>query len=199
MIIGLTGLAGSGKDTVAALLAMRGFARYAFADALRKEVIHALADPGQIEAIAQTHPDLAAMLRAVTVNEVFAKPTPPAMRGLLQFWGTEYRRSQDPNYWVSKLMAQIDTDQAGHIPKQQYCGAPEFSAAISDVRFPNEAEAIRERSGKIWRIVGRGGDAGTAHASESGQSEIRADEHLMNDGTVYDLALKVAKLTESST
>ena len=38
MILGLTGLAGSGKDTVAALLAMKGFVRYAFADEVRGEV-----------------------------------------------------------------------------------------------------------------------------------------------------------------
>jgi transposase-like protein len=49
-------------------------------------------------------------------------------RHLLQWWGTEYRRAQDPDYWVKKLVARVQADQ------------PRF-ALIADVRFPiNELE-----------------------------------------------------------
>jgi hypothetical protein len=204
MIIGLTGLAGSGKDTVAALLAMRGFTRYAFADELREQVVRYLNalrfDPEQrwfLAAAWGAEVVTAVMEGRITPEMVYAKPTPPLMRQLLQKHGTEFRRAQDLNYWVDKLMDKIDLDKAAYDPKPQFCGAQGFSAVISDARFPNEAEAIRERGGKIWRVV-RGvatgfiGDSG--HISESGQSEIVADETLINDGTVYDLAMKVRAL-----
>jgi hypothetical protein len=204
MIIGLTGVAGSGKDTVAALLAMRGFTRYAFADELREEVVryfNALRlDPEQrwfLAAAWGAEVVTAVMEGRITPETVYAKPVPPLMRQLLQRHGTEFRRTQNPNYWVSKLMAQLDEKHQMTLPHVEFARASGLLATISDVRFANEADAIRERGGKIWRVV-RGvatgfiGDSG--HISESGQSEIVADETLINDGTVYDLAMKVRAL-----
>jgi len=58
---------------------------------------------------------------------------------LLQFWGTEYRRSQDPEYWTKKLFESI----------------PTFLdiALITDVRFPNEFTAVKERGGYCVNIT----------------------------------------------
>jgi hypothetical protein len=203
MIIGLTGLAGSGKDTVAALLAMKGFTRYAFADELRKEVVRYLNalrfDPEQrwfLAAAWGAEVVTAVMEGRITPEMVYAKPTPPLMRQLLQRHGTEFRRTQNPNYWVSKLMAQLDEKHQMTLPHVEFARASGLLATISDVRFANEADAIHERGGKIWRVVR--GDVGivgeSSHISESGQSEIVADETLINDGTVYGLAMKVRAL-----
>lgn len=52
---------------------------------------------------------------------------------LLQWWGTEYRRAQDPNYWVKKCMDSIPANLD--------------IAMITDVRFPNEADAVKQRGG----------------------------------------------------
>jgi hypothetical protein len=60
---------------------------------------------------------------------------------LLQWWGTEYRRRQDPDYWVNKLTEAIP----GKLDM----------VLITDVRFPNEAECIKNRGGynvKIQRL-----------------------------------------------
>ncbi|VVB52892.1 Uncharacterised protein [uncultured archaeon] len=52
---------------------------------------------------------------------------------VLQFWGTEFRRNQDPDYWVKKIFASIPSNTD--------------IALVSDVRFPNEAAAIKQRGG----------------------------------------------------
>jgi hypothetical protein len=52
---------------------------------------------------------------------------------LLQWWGTDYRRAQDPDYWVSKLFVNIPANLD--------------IALITDVRFSNEADAIKKRGG----------------------------------------------------
>lgn len=53
---------------------------------------------------------------------------------LLQWWGTEYRRNNfGENYWVDKLFASIPANTD--------------IALISDVRFLNEADGIKQRGG----------------------------------------------------
>jgi len=52
---------------------------------------------------------------------------------LLQWWGTEYRRAQDTDYWVKKCVDSIPANLD--------------IAMITDVRFPNEAEAVKQRGG----------------------------------------------------
>ena len=209
MIIGLTGLAGSGKDTVAALLAMKGFTRYAFADELRREVARTLDIAQGIAKFVATADDLwdtglalraygkevsdAIHLRMLSSEMTYAKPTPPLIRELLQRHGTEFRRTQDPNYWVGLLMSHISAARLAYINACTDCKVPVRmeKVIISDVRFPNEAEAIRDRGGKIWRVIRPGVKPVNDHSSESGQAEIVADVELVNDGTVYELALKV--------
>ena len=53
---------------------------------------------------------------------------------LLQWWGTEYRRTQDPDYWVKKLVVRIKNE------------SPDV-ALITDTRFVNEAQAIKDLGG----------------------------------------------------
>ena len=70
-------------------------------------------------------------------------PQPMAPYGkhakLLQWWGTEYRRAQDNNYWVKKAMASIPRDLD--------------IALFSDVRFPNEADAIKQAKGYTVQVT----------------------------------------------
>lgn len=169
MIIGLAGPIGSGKDTVAAILVKRGYTRRAFADALKMEVDIAInAD--------QRLPDdcpvtIAELGRA---RDPWVKPTQPRMRALLQWWGTEYRRGADPDYWVKRLLSDV----------RMLNGT---SFAISDVRFPNEADAIRSLGGEVWMLSGRttGNGGIQGHASE--RFDFEPDRVLDNSGSLDDL------------
>ena len=175
-VIGLAGRMGSGKDTVAALLRMRGYDRRAFADALRQEVRDAV---GAREAPSALPIGLVAKIRAgvLTSAMVDQKPMLDDMRRLLQFWGTEYRRSQDPEYWIQRLAESLTTGRY---------------YAISDVRFANEAEFVRRMGGKVWMITGRRGDGGIkGHSSE--RLDFDADATIDNSGTIYDLAVAVTR------
>lgn len=58
---------------------------------------------------------------------------------LLQWWGTEYRRAQDPNYWVKKFVSQVK-DFPGVVIAQ-------------DVRFTNEAQTIKELGGLLTNVT----------------------------------------------
>lgn len=72
------------------------------------------------------------------------------LRELLQFWGTEYRRAQLPEYWARETQIKIDYD------------APQV-AFISDLRFLNETEICDYRI----RVVRKGfAPVGGSHVSE---------------------------------
>lgn len=64
-----------------------------------------------------------------------------SVRTVLQYWGTEVRRKQDDNYWVNKAIKAVYE----HIANGR-------SVYVSDVRFPNEADAIKEFLGNVIRL-----------------------------------------------
>jgi hypothetical protein len=85
---------------------------------------------------------------------------------LLQWWGTEFRRAQDPDYWVKKLFASIPTNTD--------------IALVSDVRFPNEADSITQRGGynvNVTRIRNDGYSYQSEDRSPSHPSEIALDAY----------------------
>jgi hypothetical protein len=57
---------------------------------------------------------------------------------LLQWWGTEYRRYQDPDYWVKKW-------------RQQVVGFHGV-VVVGDLRFWNEATAITQAGGHVVHV-----------------------------------------------
>ena len=67
---------------------------------------------------------------------------------------------------------------------------------VTDVRFPNEADHIREAGGKIIKVVRpeREGTQGDTHASETNIDNIDPDFLVINDGALEDLARKVEGL-----
>lgn len=178
MIIGLSGKMGAGKDAVAALLSMLGYARFAFADALRAEVAAEIGNPRDFDAIDRIKPDEMAVDAILhgTVEEVYAKPTTPRMRALLQRWGTEYRRGQKESYWVDRLREKLQRVEM---------------AAVSDVRFADEAALMRELGGEVWEIRRPGADGGVGGGHASEQINFAPDRVILNDGTMELLAQRV--------
>jgi len=130
IIIGFGHRARCGKDTVCQFIIDKfhkenggpyEIKRYAFADELKAEVRG----------------------RERQLCEEYGIPYRPDKEGkcreLLQWWGTEFRRVQDSEYWVKKLSGRLDIE------------LPQI-ALVSDVRFRNEAEWIKDREGYYVKV-----------------------------------------------
>lgn len=186
MVIGIAGKMGAGKDAIAAILIRKfGFVRRSMADPLRWEVSQALG--------LRMAPDCAPeeITRIIecgrwTPEAVHQKPTPHQIRRVLQWWGTEYRRDQDANYWTDRMRESLSM-HSGHV-------------VIPDIRFANEAAMVRALGGQVWIVRRSQADAERDPAAHSHISELFCDAYadwdlqLTNDGTIEDLEDKVTAL-----
>ena len=185
-IIGLNGLPGAGKDTVADhLVAKHGFTKRGFADPLYEEVAQAfdvtvdwLRDRTRKELV---QPEL--MLNNALVREpefvylMRDAGVPPnrflSPRQVLQQWGTEYRRAQNGNYWIDQMVNFLESRPVVVIP---------------DCRFLNEADLVRDLGGTLVRVV-RPSTTGSPHASDAPFPAERYDAEIHNYGGIPGLLL----------
>ena len=185
MIIGISGKAGSGKDTAAKMLEVlyanpdisyedfvnKRYKNFAdiqivhFADSL-KETAQVLFRIGEWETNTQEG-------KKTTINWIGK-----TVRELLQGIGQGLRDAIDPNLWVKILFANTE-GWSNYI--------------IADVRYPNEIKAIKERNGILLRIDRKGAGAGN-HNSETALDDYKEwDVHIENNGSIEDLfeAMKI--------
>lgn len=176
MIIGLSGYAQTGKDTVAEhLVGKYGYRRIAFADPIRK-ALYTL-DP-LIEVAEFNSVHLSSAVNGMGWEET--KRQSPETRRLLQVLGTEIGREMfGQDFWVNQAMK-----NAGKFDK----------IVLTDVRFPNEFRAIKAREGIIIRIVKPGTGAVNGHASETALDNFSFDATIVNDGSIYELSQKIDSL-----
>lgn len=184
-LIALCGAAGAGKDTVADMLPAR---KLAFADALYREVAEAWGVEQHVLRCRETKEAPQRRLRIGSCkNDKFMDQNmlddwtqPRSPRQILQWWG-DYRRAQDPDYFVTQLHAEI-LDHQGYTPISKQ------PVVITDVRFPNEAALVRQLGGQLWQIRRPGYEAGgTGHASDTDGSEFHPDRVLVNGGDLEQL------------
>lgn len=193
MLIGLTGAAGAGKDSVAAVLCAAQWRSQAFADALRVEIAEAfgidqrlLTDRRHKES---NTPQLAAGMAsnanwlcwAAVNGHSLIQPRSP--RWVLQIWGS-FRRQNAPDYWVRHV-----TYWAQYQRQYRPC-----NLVITDVRYPNEAQALRDLGGHIVRVH-RPGGAPLAPETAGHESEqhgaLEATAEIHNDGPLEALHAEV--------
>lgn len=159
-VIGITGLRGSGKDSVGEILHRRfGYEKFAFADPLKTVVKAAFA-------LTEDH-----MTDRVLKEKVLDRWPNQSPRELLQFVGTELFRASYPGIWVNAW---------DHATRNK------ARVVAPDVRFQDEAALIRSRHGIIIRVLRPGLEA-DSHVSESGQASLAADYIIENDGDLTDL------------
>lgn len=180
-VLGLTGYARSGKDSIAAILKdVAGYERVALADPLREMAL-------AIDPLVATTAHYSLRPTTKRLSDLVARQgwetakAFPDVRRLLQRLGTEGGRAffgQD--CWVDLWAA-----------RARDVLADGGRVVCTDVRFPNEAEAVRELGGTIWRVQRLGVETLNDHSSESGIDAIEPDLAIMNDRTLDDLTASV--------
>lgn len=201
LLIGLTGRALAGKDTVACFLRYAGWEAIAFADALRIEVAEAFAIPIEMLTDRIGKDQSARCLAAgcchrpdwlhFCASEEHSLIEPRSPRWVMQRWGTEFRRAADDRHWVRQVEAWVHAKRLH---------SPRTSLVITDVRMPNEAEMIRSLGGTIVRVHRPGAglvEHDTAHHASEVHSQIVADLDLHNDGSLQHLGDQVRSLVWS--
>lgn len=178
-LIGLTGYAGTGKDTVRKILEEHGFIGLAFADPIREMLRTLMQGAG----ICSGYMDDRAL------KEEIIPHLGVSYRHMAQTLGTEWGRSLQPDLWLRLAGRNMDS----------YIGAGELLSdipvrfVVSDVRFEDEADWIRERGGVIWQINRPGATPVRAHASEEGIAQIKPDMVINNTGNMFHLRMAVAQ------
>lgn len=173
MIIGLSGYAQVGKDTIANYLVENyGFVKVSFADPIR-EALYKLDPKIRIDEVSNA--SLASAVDHMGWEEV--KRLSNDARELLQRLGTEVGREMfGKDFWVNQglLRAKEHTN-----------------VVFADTRFRNEAEAIRANGGQVWRITKPGHGPVNGHPSETALDEYRFEWHVLNDLDQTNLYSKI--------
>jgi hypothetical protein len=166
MIIGLSGYARSGKDTVAGMLiGLHGYENCAFAEPIRKAVY----------ALNPMVKDFGYTLKGAVdaYGWDVAKTMFPEIRRLLQAFGTEVGRELfDEDFWVNQAFKGLNVHS---------------QVVFTDVRFPNEAARIKLYGGQVWRITRLGVGPINNHKSETALDNWDFDRTITNDADLQTL------------
>jgi hypothetical protein len=168
MIIGLSGYARSGKDTVAKyLVEHHSFERVAFADPIRNllwDMDPLLKDGFHLQGVVNAY------------GWEIAKTKFPEVRRLLQELGVGARKHIDEEIWVIKALRTMSEDK---------------NYVVTDVRFKNEANQIKMIGGQIWRVERTGVEAVNSHISEHDMDNWEFDAYVHNNSSLEDLEFAV--------
>jgi len=207
MIIGICGLIGSGKDTIADYLVnIHEFRRDSFAATLKDACAAVFGwDRDMLEGRTRSSREWREQPDEWWSQRLGRTITP---RGILQHWGTEVcRQAFHDDVWIASLENKLrkTTDDI----------------VISDCRFPNEIRAIRAQGGHVIRVI-RGPEPDWyeialaanseqhwawadpreelrrrgIHASETAWIGTDFDRMLENNGTLDDLYAQVNSLVQ---
>lgn len=177
MIIGLSGYAQTGKDTVAKHLVERyGFTRIAFADPIREALY-------ELDPILPDYPAVPGIRLSWIVEKAGweeVKKSSPEVRRMLQRMGTEVGRNLwGQDFWVSQALQEASKHE---------------NVVFTDVRFPNELEAILKANGEVWRVVKKDVSAVNRHSSETALDHYQFNKIITNNGSFEDLHVLVDSL-----
>jgi len=187
MLIGLVGLIGSGKDTVADFLVKEHeFHRDSFAKSLKDAVSVIFGwDRALLEGATQESRMWRERIDPYWSNKLNKAVTP---RYILQYWGTEVMRGHfHDSIWIDSFTA-------------RYTGG---NIVLSDTRFINEINTIRDLKGKV--VLVRRGPIPTqqemqersVHQSEWDWIGQSFDYEIDNSGNLEDLRTQVGVMIRS--
>ena len=167
-LVGITGKAGAGKDTLAAYFVAQGYVQYSLASPIKAALNTMFGfSPEQWED------------REWKETRIPAFDKSP--RQMAQSLGTEWGRQ--------KVHSDVWLTLAAHFIK--HSPSP---VVISDVRFDNEAAFVQSLGGEVIRVVRHIACPVNDHPSESGVSPVYVDWTLLNNSTVEALHTKAARV-----
>ena len=170
-IIGLTGKAGSGKDTAAIALSRQlGFQRHALAGPI-KESLNTMFGWTPDKWIDREWKE-----RPLDGLEI-------SPRTLAQTLGTEWGRELRDDFWIALLEYRLGQSDATRV-------------VVTDVRFDNEASWIQQRGGWIINITRLGIESVEAHSSEDGLHPSFIDFEIPNDRSITHLEDRTVREVE---
>ena len=166
MVIGIHGTLGSGKDTLCNIL-MQSFATHISSSRIYRK------------AHADTLKQIVSLLTGVELKWLYTEEGKNAFcpefnmtyGQMLQQLGTNVLRSWDPDVWIKSLYAGYDESKILIVP---------------DVRFPNEAQVVRDKKGILIKITG---DPVGANAN-SNRDKNHPSETAMNVWTDWDYVVE---------
>lgn len=139
MIIGICGFIGSGKDTIADfLVSHHGYRRESFASTLKDAVASVFGwDRIMLEGTTKASRAWREQEDEWWSERLGTKVTP---RLVLQLWGTDVcRKAYHDDIWIASLENKLRKI--------------EDNIVISDCRFPNEIQAIKNLGGEVIRVI----------------------------------------------
>jgi len=212
MLISVSGIIGSGKDTVASIIQQltpyHGWEVKKFAGKL-KQVASILTgipvEKFEDQKFKQTNLpsewDLLKLVGSGLRQDGWSGPKYPkveamTVRELLQKLGTEaLREGLHTNVWVNALFADFKTKKS---KIENDSDSEEYSYSlpnwiITDTRFPNELEAVRRNSGIAIKVVRNSQNTlGTQHISETALNHVTDWDYVVeNNGTLEELKQKI--------
>jgi len=191
IVIALTGRPGTGKDTLASMIAPAlGFQRIAFADALRREIAEAWRVDQRFLTERETK-EWAVPLFAIGLcsdlgflrwchEQGLSLSEPRSPRWLMQNWG-DYKRRYTPDHYAQIVARWI----------HRHIGTGWSRFVITDLRYTIEREALEPFDAKIIRINRRGVtplSEDTANHSSERYDLITPHRVINNDSDIPQLA-----------
>lgn len=180
IIIGINGKAQSGKDSVATLIqesmSLAEVRRLAFAQKLKESFAALLGIPVEwlellktSDSVIKIHPSYDLPMEMVeSLWEIEM-----TFRVALQRYGTEAHRDIfGDNFWVEQAFNNIPVSDI---------------VTITDVRFPNELEAVKDHDGFLVKVLRNKPGCDDSHPSEQDLPDDEFDWILDNTGTYDDL------------
>ena len=167
MIIGLVGFKSSGKDTAANILVeQHGFQSIAFADSI-KDCLSSIFcwDREMMQGHTPESREWREQVDPWWVNKLGIPKFSP--RWAMTHFGTNLMRDKfDQKIWIHNVERRLEQSKTRNL-------------VLSDCRFPNEIEVIRNQSGKIWRI-NRGVDPIWMNVAKTAAKPLRTHDVTWN-------------------
>lgn len=176
MIIAFTGKKQTGKSTACKYLENNyNYALGNFKDGLVTELKQNFPDLLQAILDAENNYNKTTFI----IDDLF-QAKPPLVRTLMQNYGTQVRRNDDPNYWVRQWENNLFTGNIlTSIPPQK---EKLSRVTVDDCRFQNEAEAIKNNGGVIIRLERTDMVHTDTHVSETEMDSIVPDYTIVCEG-----------------